>query len=244
MRAGLGEALRSGFLSAALVIVIVIPGCADGVLSPDPNDGPSTDAGPSDPFVPLPDAGPRRDAGTDGGNGGIDAGPQTCDALDCGPTGRCVPGPGGVGVRCEDISCADDLDCAFAEWCDGTICRADVCSPRSTRCSGETLEACAPSGGGYQTRYVCGGGAYFDSRCTVGEAGEASCPCEDDWDCPAHTTCEAGACTGTGREPTCLLEPRPFDEVLPSLENGFPWGEPASARKRRTAAPTPVPPRS
>jgi len=231
-----------GRLLPLLFGALVLGGCPTGVLSPGQDQFPGDpDAGPDDPPLPGFDAGPggARDGG--GGPPRPDAGPQSCDELDCGAGERCVSGPGGVGVVCEDATCGDDLDCQRSEWCDQDLglCQADTCAPGASRCMGETVELCPENGAGFDARFTCGGDAYFDSSCTVGEAGEATCPCEDDWDCPAFTACESGRCTGTGVAPTCLLDPFSFEEVLPNLEDGFPWGGTGIGEERADGSPYP-----
>jgi len=203
----------------------------------DAGDGPG-DAGPG-----TPDAGPMpmTDAGFDAA--GPTCGdlmctvgercemdptptcvPNECDDLSCLPTERCAPAPVGEGNVCVDNTCTDSVDCPTDEHCAEGVCRADVCVPGVAECTadGEVTE-CAPDGSGSTVRYACGSDAYFTSACTE-DAGDAYCPCRDDWDCPAFTECDVDRCVGTGRMPTCLLPPAPFTDVLPSLEPGFPWG--------------------
>ena len=143
-----------------------------------------------------------------------------CDDLDCSALEECVPATGG-GNRCVSIACDGDVDCPVARYCDGEKCVDDVCEPEARRCEGEQVFVCASNGGEDAEAYACGSAGYFESEC--GEAnGAIGCSCEDDWDCPEHTVCETGACTGTGAEPTCTLPPPPFEDVLPELE--FRWG--------------------
>ena len=68
--------------------------------------------------------------------------------------------------------------------------------------------------------------------------GDAYCGCEDDWDCPAFTTCEVGKCVGTGVAPTCTLEPEPFTNVLPV--NEIQWGGLNQTSKNAVNAPFPL----
>ncbi len=69
---------------------------------------------------------------------------------------------------------------------------------------------------------------FFESECTTLASGAKGCTCEDDWDCPEFTECDAGACVGTGAAPTCTLPPADFKDVLPSLE--FHWGGESAAK--------------
>ena len=144
-----------------------------------------------------------------------------CATLQCGPTEECQPSPGG-GATCVDISCSDDVDCAPAQFCNGTICVDDLCVAGNTSCIGDDLYECPSNGSGEVLKYTCSGQAYYVSACVDPGQGNAHCSCEDDWDCPANTVCEAGHCTGSGLPPTCFLPPEPFGNVLPTPE--IVWG--------------------
>ena len=146
---------------------------------------------------------------------------NTCDMLNCGPNEICEVTPGG-GAICKDISCTQDVQCPADQHCNGTICVADVCAPGTTTCMGNELYVCDTNGGGTTAQYTCGSTTYYMSMCTDGGMGDAACPCEDDWDCPANTACEVGQCVGTGKPATCTLPPVPFEEVLPTKE--IQWG--------------------
>jgi hypothetical protein len=165
--------------------------------------------------------------------------PTTCAELMCAATERCVPAPSGTGFVCHDNRCTDSIECAAGEFCDGTQCMPDVCVAGETSCtSSGAVQICAPDGSGLQTRFTCGGDAYFASMCTT-MGGASYCPCEDDWDCPANTACEAGRCEGTGMPAMCRLAPAPFSSVLPALEPGFPWGGTGPTETQALGSPFP-----
>jgi len=145
---------------------------------------------------------------------------EVCSDLACSDTQVCKPAPSGTGFFCADNRCADDLECADTEHCNEQgVCSADGCMPDAQRCDGQNVQTCASNGSGFVTALTCGGAGSFASRCTVtGES--AYCPCEADWDCPSYTACVVGRCEGTGRAPTCTLDPAPFSEAMPSAEYG------------------------
>jgi len=144
----------------------------------------------------------------------------TCEEADCSETEACVTGEDG-GATCLDISCEDDTGCPPDQFCDGTICVGDVCTPDASHCEGGQVVECSSNGGAEVSKFECGSDAYFESTCT--EDGElAFCPCQDDWDCPEFTVCDVGQCVGTGVAPTCSLPPLPFDDLLPASE--IQWG--------------------
>ncbi len=144
-----------------------------------------------------------------------------CSDLDCSELEECLPASGG-GHVCSSIACDSDVDCAASRYCDGEKCVDDQCEPGVQRCQGNQVFACASNGSEEESRFSCGGDAYFESSCTESETSGVGCTCEDDWDCPSFTNCEVGTCKGSGVEPTCTLPAVPFEEVLPSLE--FRWG--------------------
>ena len=145
-----------------------------------------------------------------------------CSDLDCSATERCEPHELG-GYVCVDTGCAGDADCNRNEYCDGTQCQPDVCTGGSRSCEGSSVVECSFNGAKLTTPYSCGSSSYFTSECVDNGLGNARCSCEDDWDCPANTFCEAGICEGTGEAPTCTLPPTPFTETLPTIE--MLWGE-------------------
>jgi hypothetical protein len=154
-------------------------------------------------------------------DGGAECVPNDCASLACDPTEKCVATD--AGAHCESNACTSDVECAQNEWCDGQQCVADVCTPGETRCQGQDVYECDANGGGESVVYGCGSGSpYFQSVCEDTGSGDAGCPCEDDWDCPAWTECDAGRCRGTGLAPTCSLPPEPFTNVLPV--NEIRWG--------------------
>jgi len=144
-----------------------------------------------------------------------------CNDLVCSPTEECVPTPGG-GAICEDISCTQDIDCTPARYCNGTICVDDVCTPGETSCMGQDLYECPSNGSPVVLKLTCNSPTAYVSQCIDDMMGNAYCSCRDDWDCPANTFCEGGACTGSGQNPTCFLPPEPFANVLPQPE--IVWG--------------------
>ncbi|WP_129578007.1 MULTISPECIES: FG-GAP-like repeat-containing protein [Sorangium] len=161
---------------------------------------------------------------------------NTCEDLSCDPTERCQMTPEG-GATCVDISCQSDLECPFNQYCNGTICVDDACTAGERTCDGESLLVCVSNGSTTRELFTCGGEAYFESTCTDSGAGNASCPCEDDWDCPTFASCEVGSCTGTGAAPTCLLDPVPFERVLPQIE--IQWGGVNRANASAVGSPFP-----
>ncbi len=163
---------------------------------------------------------------------------NTCADLVCAPTEICQKTPGG-GAVCKDISCLADVDCPAAQFCDGTLCIDDLCPPGARTCTGAELHECAPNGGASPLKYLCGSQSYFASVCVDDGQGNAGCSCEDDWDCPAFTACELGACTGTGKAPTCTLPPEPFASVLPS--NEIQWGGTGQSVAAKNAVNAPFP---
>ena len=162
---------------------------------------------------------------------------NTCADLQCGPTEICETTPGG-GAICKDIGCASDLECVPSQYCNGTICVDDVCTPGDATCVGDELHECTPNGGGDAVKYTCGSASYYTSTCADPGAGNAACPCEDDWDCPEYTACEGSVCVGTGKAPTCTLPPVPFQNVLPT--NEIQWGGLNQANKNAVNAPFPA----
>ena len=194
----------------------------------------------------------------DGGTGGV---ADPCAALNCPPDQHCeVSGDEGIcvgndcltlvcgeeeictkttdGAICED-KCTGDVDCPESQYCDLATgeCRDDDCDPGEQICDGEAVLECSPNGSTMEEQFVCGSPAPgYDSQCQEPAGNEAECPCRDDWDCPAHTVCEAGKCEGSGQEPTCRLPAEPMENVLPV--NEITWGGTFSARQ---AAGSPFP---
>jgi hypothetical protein len=162
---------------------------------------------------------------------------STCAMLMCKPTEVCATGPNG-GSYCKDISCKSDLDCPINQYCNGTICVDDVCSPGAAECMGNDVLVCSPDGSGKQVKFTCGSQAYFTSMCSSDGMGSATCTCEDDWDCPAYTSCDVASCAGTGKAPTCSLPPVPFANALPV--NEIQWGGTSQAAKSAIGAPFPT----
>jgi hypothetical protein len=163
---------------------------------------------------------------------------NTCDMLQCSATESCETGPNG-GAVCVDISCSTDLDCPVDEHCNGTICVLDVCVPGTATCAGDDVLVCEPNGSGTVVKFSCGSDAYFTSVCVDDGQGAAACTCEDDWDCPANTTCEVGTCVGTGVAPTCSLPPVPFASALPV--NEIQWGGTGQGSPANQAVNAPFP---
>ncbi|HEX2676345.1 MAG TPA: VCBS repeat-containing protein, partial [Polyangiales bacterium] len=147
--------------------------------------------------------------------------PNTCKMLACSKSQKCVTSV--LGAHCEDNTCKDDLDCAASDHCDNKLCMADVCEAQGTTCDKDTVLQCSVNGGEQFDAFSCGSdNPYFTSKCTAQSSSKAGCSCQDDWDCPAYTGCEAGLCQGTGKAPTCLLPALPFSSVLPTPE--ITWG--------------------
>jgi hypothetical protein len=161
---------------------------------------------------------------------------NACQDLSCTDLEECVAAVGG-GHVCKSVACTSDVQCGEARFCDGTKCQDDVCEPSAQRCNGDQVYQCSANGGADEARFVCGGGAYFESSCAVSASGQAGCGCEDDWDCPAYSECHAGLCQGTGVAPTCTLPALPFEDVLPTQE--FRWGGESGTSKLATGSPFP-----
>ncbi|MGK4003320.1 CARDB domain-containing protein [Sorangium sp. So ce1036] len=162
---------------------------------------------------------------------------NTCEDLTCSATEECQITPEG-GAICADNRCRSDLECPINRYCDGAVCVADTCTAGERTCDGGSLLQCVSNGSEARALFTCGGSAYFESACTDDGAGNASCPCEDDWDCPTHASCEAGACSGTGDAPTCLLPPVPFSNVPPQIE--IQWGGKDIAAPNAAGSPFPM----
>ena len=148
---------------------------------------------------------------------------NSCEDIACSDTELCASADGG-GHICID-KCASDAACAENQFCDLTSgeCVADECTPDTRTCgTDDTIRVCS-SNGKPGDPIACGSAGYFTSACAADPAGSGACTCEDDWDCPAFMTCEAGVCLGTGVAPTCTLPATPFSDVLPQVE--FRWGE-------------------
>jgi hypothetical protein len=156
---------------------------------------------------------------------------NSCAELACSPTEVCEPAVGG-GFVCRDNSCSDDLECDPTESCVSDVCVGDVCVPGARSCAGMQVLECLGNGSGTFVRLEC-------SQACSETSGEATCPCADDWDCPANTECVVDRCVGTGVAPTCFLAPQPFTSVLPS--NEITWG---GTQANRDAVGSPFPPSS
>ncbi|MDX2054882.1 MAG: CARDB domain-containing protein [Polyangiaceae bacterium] len=144
---------------------------------------------------------------------------RECSQLNCASGTHCMPHPMGGNVCA--ANCTGDVQCPAEQFCDGTSCMPDACTPGTSVCQGNQVLECPSNGSANQAKASCGSGAYFTSQCAAA-GGSASCSCEDDWDCPAYTTCEVGACVGTGKAPTCTLPPLPFGSTPPAVE--LHWG--------------------
>jgi hypothetical protein len=148
---------------------------------------------------------------------------RTCEEIACKDSELCQSAEGGGHVcvaKCmSDAACDEELHCDT----DSGECVSDECTPDTRQCgTDDTIRVCQ-SNGTPGDAISCGSAGYYMSQCSADQAGSGSCTCEDDWDCPAFMTCEAGACTGTGVAPTCTLPATPFTDVLPAVE--FSWGE-------------------
>jgi hypothetical protein len=162
---------------------------------------------------------------------------NTCAMLMCTATELCVTTPGG-GATCQDNSCTGDVDCPSDEYCNGTICVSDVCTPGALTCMGADVHECTPDGGSDPVKVTCGSQSYFTSTCVDQGNGVAGCSCQDDWDCPANQACDVGTCTGTGKAPTCTIPPQPFTSALPATE--IFWGGVNVANPDATGHPFPT----
>jgi hypothetical protein len=222
-----------------------LTGCGDDPAVVTPNDpDPGTPlggngAGTGGSFAatggtpPIGVGGRGSQTGGRGSAGGGSTDP--CDDLECGEGQRCESEnmeAECVDNECDDLDCADleecvpatggGNDCPVTRYCDTEKCVDDVCEPDTRRCDGNQVFVCASNGGEDSEAYACDSAGYFESECNDAAGAPVGCTCEDDWDCPEHTTCETGACSGTGFAPPCTLPPPPFEDVLPQLE--FRWG--------------------
>ncbi len=197
----------------------------DMTQPPPPNMG-------GGPGVMLPQGGEP----SNGATGGDASNPGLCGRFVCGALEECQQNASGD-FECVRIACDSDVDCPETKHCDGKVCVDDVCQPGEQSCEGDDVLVCEPNGAAQVKRYGCTGSEYFESECTTLSSGATGCTCEDDWDCPEFTECDAGACVGTGAAPTCTLPPADFTDVLPSLE--FHWGGESAAK---SAAPAPFGP--
>ncbi len=194
-------------------------GMGNIINQPDGSAAAGGTGGANNPCANLQCGNDQHCEAEDGGTG-VCVG-NTCSDLDCGGAGVCILTDGGA--FCDDISCTGDVDCPIDQFCNGSICVDDVCAAGDRTCSGQELLECDPNGGGTSTKFSCGSAnPRFTSMCTDPGAGNATCPCEDDWDCPNFTDCEVESCEGTGVQPTCSLPPEPFTNVLPT--NEITWG--------------------
>jgi hypothetical protein len=147
---------------------------------------------------------------------------NSCDDIDCDDGELCVSALGG-GHICID-KCSSDAACPEDRFCDtgSGECVDDECTPDTKTCgAGDTVRVCG-SNGSPSEPISCMSAGYYTSTCAADQSGAGACTCEDDWDCPAFMTCDAGVCSGTGVAPTCTLPATPFSEVLPEVE--FQWG--------------------
>ncbi|MFO0659141.1 MAG: VCBS repeat-containing protein [Polyangiaceae bacterium] len=161
--------------------------------------------------------------------------PKTCADLSCTSTEVCVEATGQAGAFCKDISCTSSLDCPLDQYCNGTICVADICTAGERHCENENVVACSTDGGGFSVVSTCASITGFQSVCTETGPGQAGCTCEDDWDCAAYMSCEVGICTGTGLAPTCQIPPLPFTDVPPTIE--IQWGGSSIANPNAVGSP-------
>lgn len=192
-------------------------GGQDVLVPPDSPGGTGGDPGDADACTGFPCPNDQHCEIVDGGASCV---PNDCASLNCGPDEVCIETD--AGAYCEDNTCTDDVECPADQYCDGTKCVDDICAPGDRECQGLSVFECEPNGSGMSVKYTCGSGSpYYESICDPAGS-SAFCPCEDDWDCPGNTVCEAGQCVGTGVTPTCSLPPEPFENVLPVPE--IQWG--------------------
>jgi hypothetical protein len=165
---------------------------------------------------------------------------MSCEQLKCGGTERCDAHPQG-GHVCADNTCQGDVGCASNSFCNAGLCKADVCTAGARHCDGQKVIECGDNGGADAMRFMCQTQSYFSSLCSA-TGSEATCTCQDDWDCPAFTVCDNGLCEGTGAAPSCSLPAIPFSATPPTVE--LFWGGPNRdnpAAHDGTVAQTPAP---
>jgi hypothetical protein len=208
------------------------PGGGDG--GGDDPDGGGDDGGSTEDPCALESCGAGQRC--EDGSGTAECIDNECEDLSCDDMEECAPAPGG-GNLCKSIACSSDVQCSDARHCDGEKCVDDVCEAETQRCDGNQVFQCASNGGEDLARFSCSGNAYFSSACDEAASGGAGCTCQDDWDCPNFTECNAGTCQGTGVAPTCTLPALPFQDVLPTLE--FRWGGDSNSSRNATGRPFP-----
>jgi len=176
----------------------------------------------------------------------------SCEQLSCAEGEACQePEEGsGASARCVPSGCVDDEGCPLDEHCvipSGERfggCRPDLCAPSERRCDGAFVELCDERGAGFNALYQCSlDRSVCEERLDAAGLSEASCLCEDAWDCPAPMRCVQGSCQGRPEPASCLLEPAPFEASLPSPE--IVWGgaagvEPSLARAEGSPFPESV----
>ncbi|MEZ4231608.1 MAG: CARDB domain-containing protein [Polyangiaceae bacterium] len=257
--------LRQGLTSGlcGLVGIWAAVGCGDAEVATPPNgfnDGGSSGAGNSGGTL---NGGTGGLIDTDGGGAGGtagDSGVDPCVGVDCGADQHCEADgdmSSCVANTCEELMCSgntvciettdgahceekctDHVQCLPAEYCEFSTgkCELDNCTPGEARCQGNDLIECTPIGDEEVTKFSCNSpNPYYTSACTDDGAGQAKCPCEDDWDCPANTVCEVDGCTGTGVAPTCTLPPVAFNSVPPV--NEIQWGGAGIGNTSATGSP-------
>ncbi|MBW2523720.1 MAG: hypothetical protein JRI23_06070 [Deltaproteobacteria bacterium] len=236
------RSVRATYVAAPWILLLgLLAGCDDGGTTAPPGGGgyggglggqtgdggllfTGGTGGSGGGADPCADLGCPADQHCEVGSDGPECVNNTCADLSCSATEECEETSGG-GAICVDISCSEDVECPPERYCDGTICVDDICEPGFRSCGGPgglELRECTPNGGSEPLRWTCTSDAYFISQCVDDGQGNAFCSCEDDWDCPPYSVCEAGQCTGSGVAPTCFLPPEPFDQVLPTPE--IVWG--------------------
>lgn len=241
--------MRAPRLAATLVLLVA---CGDPEFIRNPSGGGGSGGdGAAGPGGSGGDGGSGAGFVTTGGTGGMvtdpcdgvacdpglqcddgDCVPITCAEANCSPTEECETQPNG-GVVCVDISCDDDIDCAPAEYCNGTICVDDTCVAGETTCVGDDLYECEQNGSSTTQQYTCGSMTTFGSDCVDDQMGSAFCSCFDDWDCPTYTDCDVDQCEGTGVEPTCKLPPLTLSPPAPEIV----WG--GTSEQQRAALGSP-----
>ncbi|MEY4575502.1 MAG: hypothetical protein RL701_205, partial [Pseudomonadota bacterium] len=193
------------------------------------------------------------DAAADGGDGSVGSG-EPCASTSCNPGQRCERD--GAAAKCVDKSCADlqcgedercavhalgghvcvadscnaDVECPADAHCADHHCKPDVCSAGARVCHGQSVFECSSNGGEELSHFSCDNSTSFDSKCVEPTAGQATCTCLDDWDCPAFTICETGTCQGTGVAASCSLPPIPFSDTPPAVE--VQWGGQSQANSK------------
>ena len=142
---------------------------------------------------------------------------QVCapDTITC--DGNAVVTCDGRGASATVEVCADTADCAGSDFgctCVDGACETRTCTPGTARCAGNSVQACAEDGLGYDApeacdaSEICVAGACVTRECTAGTrecAGDTLVVCNEDGTRRDETSCAAAGelCTGSAATAAC-----------------------------------------